>query len=116
MHHGAQPRFRSVAESSVDTSYSAMAMLAWMNPSAPSVYSRSPIKDAGGAQADLLRYLFSPTAALHHEWRYSDLSSLEMVRGGNCDMWEEQNGLVWDEAPTAAHLGLWAAGEAEMES
>ncbi|WOO81373.1 uncharacterized protein LOC62_03G004902 [Vanrija pseudolonga] len=94
----------------------AMAMLAWMNPSAPSVYSRSPIKDAGGAQADLMRYLFSPTAALHHEWRYSDLSSLEMVRGGNCDMWEEQNGVVWDEAPTAAHLGLWAAGEAEMES
>lgn len=64
----------------------------------------------------MLRYLFCPTPVLHHDWRYSDVGTIENARGGACDLWEEQGGLIWDEAPTNAHLALWAGGEVELES
>ncbi|KLT46287.1 hypothetical protein CC85DRAFT_59374 [Cutaneotrichosporon oleaginosum] len=93
----------------------AMAMMNWMAPTHPVVITRPAPQNGGNLQADLLRYLFSPTPVLHHDWRYSDAASLEQARLKACDLWEEQNGAVWEETPSAAHLGLWAAGEVELE-
>lgn len=90
-------------------------MNTWITPPHHAVYSRPGHKEAPGLQADMLRYLFSPTPVLHHDWRYSDVSALNQARSKACDLWEEQGGAVWDEAPSAAHLSLWAAGEAELE-
>jgi hypothetical protein len=92
-----------------------MAMMSWMPPPHPAVFTRPGMKNGGNLQADLLRYLFCPTPVLHHDWRYSDTAALEQARVKACDLWEEQNGAVWEETPSAAHLGLWAAGEVELE-
>ncbi|BEI79573.1 hypothetical protein CcaverHIS002_0101020 [Cutaneotrichosporon cavernicola] len=94
----------------------AMAMMSWMTPSShPLLYTRPGKQDKVNQQADLLRYLFSPTPVLHNDWRYSDVAALEQARAKACDLWEEQSGAVWDETPSAAHLSLWAAGEVELE-
>ncbi|GMK54988.1 hypothetical protein CspeluHIS016_0200440 [Cutaneotrichosporon spelunceum] len=96
---------------------SAMAMMGWITPPSahPLIYPRNSQRDKVNQQADLLRYLFSPTAVLHNDWRYSDVAALEQARAKTCDLWEERNGAVWDETPSAAHLSLWAAGEVELE-
>lgn len=86
-----------------------------MTPPHTTVFVR-PSKDAGALQADLLRYLFSPTPVMHHEWRYSDVSAVELARAGACDMSDEDGGAIWDAPGTAAHLSLWASGETGLEA
>lgn len=85
--------------------------VAWLNEAASSVFKR----DAASLQASLLRYLFCPVPVIDQEWRYSDIWGMEQARKGLSDIWEEAKGEVWDEAPTTAHLALWAGAENELE-
>ena len=54
-------------------------------------------------QANLIKYLFSPTPVMHHDFGYSDISSVEQCQAGLADLWEEQGGDVWVEPPTEMH-------------
>ena len=64
-------------------------------------------------QANLVRYMLSPTAMTHHHLGYSDLSSMEGCDAGLTDIWEEQGGRVWAEDPSEAHAELTDVGTRE---
>lgn len=64
-------------------------------------------------QANLVRYMLSPTAVTHHHLGYSDLSSIEGCEAGITDIWEEQGGRVWSDDPSEAHAGLTDVGTRE---
>jgi hypothetical protein len=42
----------------------------------------------------------------HNEFRYTDLSSIELCDQGLANLYEEDEGRVWLEAPSEAHAAL----------
>jgi hypothetical protein len=63
-------------------------------------------KTALQKQQELLRYLLAAEPVLNSEWGYTDVSSIQLCKAGQSDLWEEAGGQVWDEPPTQTHLGL----------
>jgi len=61
-------------------------------------------------QVNLFRFLLSPKPVLHHDFGYSDVSSIELCQTGHSDLWEEQGGDIWKQEATEAHTDLTEAG------
>ncbi|ORX33743.1 hypothetical protein BD324DRAFT_638421 [Kockovaella imperatae] len=63
---------------------------------------------------NLLRYLFSPTPITHYDFGYTDISSVEQCASGTSDLWEEDGGRLWAEAPSQAHSNVSEADVTEL--
>lgn len=48
--------------------------------------------------------MFAPEAITHSHFDYNDVSDIRQCEVGECDLWEQMDGQVWNEAASAAHL------------
>ncbi|WRT67323.1 uncharacterized protein IL334_004293 [Kwoniella shivajii] len=72
------------------------------NPTTTTLRDDTP----SGAQQNLLRYLFSPYDVSHKHFKYDDISSIQLCKEGQADLWEEQQGAIWMEEPSEAHKDI----------
>ena len=80
----------------------------------PSVYTRqSPTASASEKQQNLLRFLFSPEAVEDLQYGYNDIADIELCAAGDSDLWESQDGKVYREAPSEAHMSIPDEGLSE---
>ncbi|KAK8869613.1 hypothetical protein IAR55_000180 [Kwoniella newhampshirensis] len=96
-------------------------LLAQLAPSQPATTSstatvaRAPaVPTLEDKQNRLIRYLLSPYPVTTLEYGYTDLAGIESCEARQDDIWEEENGRIWAESPSEAHLTLIQGSTKEL--